>query len=72
MQGHPEVHRNRYVTDVAVYKLPEVLAAAARGIDCFDCKFYADYNADLPASFDCLSLFDHYVNNGQFEGRPFR
>jgi hypothetical protein len=71
-QGRPEVHKNKFVTKSASFKLPMVLALAAKGIQCFDCPYYAASNGDIPRSFDCLALFDHYINNGQFEGRPFR
>jgi hypothetical protein len=71
-QGRPEVHKNKYVTNAAAYKLPAVLAAAAKGMQCFDCGYYAATNDDIPRSFDCLHLFDHYINHGQFEGRSFR
>lgn len=66
------MHKNKYVTDAPSYKLPHVLGAAARSMACFDCPYYAAQNEDIPRSFDCLALFDHYINHGQFEGRPFR
>jgi hypothetical protein len=72
LQGRPEVHKNKYVTNAASYKLPQVLAAASKGIQCFDCPFYAAENEDIPRSFNCLALFDHYINHGQFEGRAFK
>lgn len=66
------MHKNKFVTNSASFKLPMVLALAAKGVECFDCPFYAASNGDIPPSFNCLALFDHYINNGQFEGRPFR
>ena len=72
VQGRPEVHKNKYVTDAPSFKLPLVLAAAAKGMACFDCHYYAAHNEDMPRSFDCLALFDHYINHGQFEGRSFK
>ena len=71
-QGLPEVHSNVYETDGAQFKLPLVLAAAAKGAACFDCPYYAQSNPDIPETFDCDALFDHYINHGQFEGRPFK
>jgi hypothetical protein len=74
VQGRAEVHENKFVTTnlSSVSKLPMVLALAAKGIECFDCPFYATSNVDLPPFFDCFALFDHYINYGQFEGRVFR
>jgi hypothetical protein len=75
MQGRPEIQKNIYATDPtrnSEYKLPMVLTEAARSIGCFDCEAYARENEDLPQSWDCRSFFDHYINYGQFEGRPYR
>jgi hypothetical protein len=66
------VHKNAYATDAAEYKLPMVLAEAARSVDCFDCVAYLENSPDLPRAWDCPTLFNHYINYGQFEGRPFR
>jgi hypothetical protein len=71
-QKVPDIHQNRYVTSGAEFKLPSVLAAAAQGIECFDCEFYRLSNSDFPPGFTCQQLFDHYINNGQFEGRSYR
>lgn len=68
-QKEPEVLANRYADKPAPYKLGGVLAAAAQGAACFNCDYYRKHNTDLPASFDCSAMFDHYVNHGQFEGR---
>jgi hypothetical protein len=53
-------------------KLAKTLAAAAQPSNCFDCPYYLQKNPDLPQDFDNLTCFQHFVNNGQFEGRPFR
>lgn len=72
LQGSPEVHTNAYVEDGARFQLPVILSAAAQGIECFDCPFYAVHNNDLPETQDCSALFSHWINFGQFEGRPAR
>lgn len=66
------MHRNVYDTDAARFRLPFVLSAAAIGPACFDCEYYAAANPDIPTAFDCEGLFDHFINNGQFEGRDFK
>ena len=72
MQGHPEVQQNEYIQHTAMWRLPRALATAATAADCFDCAFYAAQNSDLGHDLDCLELFAHYVNSGQFESRPMR
>jgi hypothetical protein len=72
VQGNPDIKKNRYVSDGPRYKLPGVLQAALKGMDCFDCSYYRSQNPDLPPMWSCLQFFDHYINNGQFEGRNFR
>jgi hypothetical protein len=50
-----------------------ILAAAAKGPDCWDCDFYLTRNKDLKElGYSCFDAFSHYVNNGQFELRPHR
>jgi hypothetical protein len=71
LQGHPEVLKNSYVADSLEYRLPLVLAEATKPLECFNCVAYYEKNPDLPRSWDCRTFFEHYVNYGQFEGRPF-
>ena len=40
-----------------------------RGSDCFDVEFYKKHNQDIPEE---EATWEHFVNQGQFEGRPFR
>lgn len=63
---------NDYVTNTAQYHLPLVVTAALQGLQCFDCDYYRQASQDLPAEFTCNQMFEHYINNGQFEGRAYR
>lgn len=75
VQGEPEVQNNMYKVNPAPFRLPQVLLAAAKGSECFDCAFYLGHNRDLVPAFkaspmQCVLLFNHWINYGQFEGRP--
>jgi len=43
-----------------------------RGPSCFDFDFYRSKNADLAVLTDKDKLWQHFVKDGQFEGRTFR
>lgn len=72
MQGMPEVQANAYEASEASFKLGKVLAQAANGLECFDCEDYRQSNVDLAGMLECSDLFSHFLNYGQFEGRPHR
>ena len=40
-----------------------------RGSECFNLTYYQISNADMPIQ---DATWQHFINQGQFEGRPFR
>lgn len=69
------MQNNKYKVNPEPFRLPQVLLAAAKGSECFDCDFYLQNNKDLGPAFksspmQCILLFNHWINYGQFEGRP--
>jgi hypothetical protein len=72
----PPTTANRYASNKARYKLPRVLIALVRGLECFDAEFFKRHNPDFVANFKgtltAARAWAFYVYYGQFEDRPFR
>lgn len=64
------VQSNVYADHTAVYRSSRIAAMTARGSDCFNFELYRIKNA-LPFE-DGNSLWSHFVQHGQFEGRTFQ
>ena len=67
-----DITGNDYAAHTAAYKLPRALAMQRRGRACFDHEFYRNRSRDLPRDWEATQLWDHFVENGHFEGRTFR
>ena len=71
-QGVPgAINSNDYATHRASYRLAKVLVMRLRGSACFDFEYYRSRSRDL-SSWPHAQLWDHFVQDGQFEGRSFR
>ena len=71
-QGVPgAINSNDYATHRASYRLAKVLVMRLRGSACFDFEYYRSRSRDL-SSWPQAQLWDHFVQDGQFEGRSFR
>ena len=72
LQGVPgAINSNDYATHRASYRLAKVLVMRLRGSACFDFEYYRSRSRDL-SSWPHAQLWDHFVQDGQFEGRSFR
>lgn len=72
LQGVPgAINSNDYATHRASYRLAKVLVMRLRGSACFDFEYYRSRSRDL-SSWPQPQLWDHFVQDGQFEGRSFR
>ena len=72
MQGEVgAANSNEYSQKRSFFRLPKMLSMARRGGHCFDFAFYKARSRDLPA-WPNDALWQHFVRDGQFEGRPFR
>ncbi|KAA6422349.1 MAG: hypothetical protein FRX49_07819, partial [Trebouxia sp. A1-2] len=60
---------NAYADHMGVYRNARISVMAARGSGCFNFELYRSKNS-LPFE-DGTSLWDHFVQHGQFEGRTF-
>ena len=67
-----DVNSNLYKDQKFAYRLSKAIALFIRGPDCFDFSFYRSKNPDLVALVDTDALWEHFVIEGQFEGRLFR
>ena len=56
----------------ASYRLSKAIAMLIRGPACFDHELYRAKSADLAELTDNKELWEHFVSDGQFEGRVFR
>lgn len=63
---------NAYSSNLQKYKLHDVLIAKARGASCFDFEHYLLHNPDLRSLGRQSSLWKHFVQFGQFEGRAHK
>ena len=73
MQGAPgAAAANAYAQNRMAFKLGKALTMAARGSACFDFEEYRERSHDLPAGLPDDKLWEHFVHDGQFEGRHFR
>ncbi|KAK9841148.1 hypothetical protein WJX74_000759 [Apatococcus lobatus] len=70
LQG-AEISSNEWVANADKFRLPKMLGLQALGSSCFDWQKYLHHNKDL-AAFPPPVLFQHFVFNGQFEGRQYR
>ena len=70
MQGEAaSVQNNEYAAHTGAYRGARMSQMIARGSDCFNFELYRAKNS-LPFE-DGTSLWDHFVQHGQFEGRTF-
>lgn len=70
MQGAPvTAQSNAYADHMDVYRSSRISVMTARGSGCFNFELYRSKNS-LPFE-DGSSLWDHFVQHGQFEGRTF-
>ena len=70
MQGEPaNTQSNAYADHLDVYRSARMAIMLARGSNCFNFELYRSKN-ELPFE-DGTRLWDHFVQHGQFEGRPF-
>ena len=69
-----DVTANAYVTDAESIRAPKIALLRSRGPVCWDAAFYLDHNPDLPQGgvSTAAQAWDHYLGNGQFEGRASR
>lgn len=67
---------NEGVAESQFLKLPKTLHMSTMEHQCFDTGYYMLRNPDIPARFAVdpspNSAFDHFLNFGQWEARPFR
>lgn len=71
-EGGREVNSNVYRDRKPSYRLSKTIAMLIRGRACFDFDLYRSKSADLAALPDDDALWNHFVKDGQFEGRVFR
>lgn len=62
---------NDYTRHMALYTEPRAWLMQHRNRSCFDAVFYQQRSADL-AGMEQQDLWPHFVQHGQFEGRPWR
>ena len=70
--GDGNVNRNLYRDRKSTYRLSKAITMLIRGPACFDFDLYRSKSADLAALPDNDMLWEHFVRDGQFEGRVFR
>ena len=63
------VQHNEYEEHTDAYRGASIAMMQARGSDCFNFELYQSKNS-LPFE-DNTSLWSHFVQHGQFEGRTF-
>jgi len=66
-----DIRLNEYTKKKKYLQEVKVLGMRAKGDGCFDYDFYRERNPDLPA-WGMKQLWEHFVKNGQHEGRQFR
>lgn len=71
LQSTQEVLSNDFYEREWDHRAPKILAAAAKGYECFDCQFYKNRNGDL-REHNCHDAFSHFINEGQFQARAHR
>ncbi len=54
------------------FRLGRAITMLLRGNSCFDFNLYRARSRDLPGTMTDEQIWDHFVHDGQFEGRPFR
>lgn len=70
VQGEPvNTQSNAYADFITAYRAARMTMMLARGSECFNFELYRSKNS-LPFD-DGASLWDHFVQHGQFEGRTF-
>jgi len=69
-----DVTSNAYVTDAESIRAPKIALLRGRGPVCWDAAFYLEHSPDLPQGGVSTAgqAWEHYVGNGQFEGRASR
>ncbi len=69
-----DVTSNAYVTDAESIRAPKIALLRGRGPVCWDAAFYLEHNPDLPQGGVSTAgqAWEHYLGNGQFEGRASR
>lgn len=67
-----DTRNNDFVVKRATYNIPKLLVGMRRGLRCFDCRFYKNANRDLPKAWTCRQAYEHYINDGDIEGRKAR
>ncbi|CAL8467738.1 g7276 [Coccomyxa elongata] len=63
---------NVYATKRMSFRLGRAITMQLRGTSCFDYNLYRTKSRDLPATLTDEQIWDHFVHDGQFEGRAFR
>ena len=70
MQGNDsESNHNTFDKARFSYFLSKGITMSMRGSKCFDIEYYTASNPDMPPE---TCTWDHFVSQGQFEGRPFQ
>lgn len=67
-----DISSNVWEHDAMAIKRQRMAYVQSRGPGCFDTNYYLSKNPDLFVIPTPLQLWDHFVSNGQFEGRSFR
>lgn len=63
---------NVYATKRMSFRLGRAITMLLRGNYCFDYTLYRAKSRDLPATLTDEQIWEHFVHDGQFEGRSFR
>lgn len=70
-QAPQQPNNNDYTRHVDLHTAPRTWLMQHRNRSCFDAVFYQQRSADL-AGLRLPDLWPHFVQHGQFEGRPWR
>lgn len=71
MEEEEDITTNEYVKNKAYLREVKIIGMRAKGDACFDYEFYKVRNPDLP-KWAHSQIWEHFVKNGQHEGRQFR
>lgn len=67
-----EANINVFDQNRIIFRLGRAMTMELRGSSCFDFAMYRERSQDLPPNMSDEQIWDHFVHDGQFEGRPFR
>ncbi len=66
------MNTNAYQDRKSSYRLSKAITMRIRGSACFDFDLYRSRSPDLAGLVDNDQLWEHFLRDGQFEGRAFR